>query len=258
MILTNAVSGAENGDMVEPLDLSISTLIHDLNNLLTTVICHGTLALAKVDDGNVARPHIEKTLQAARYAAALSRQLNLVAKGPNGIADTTDLNSLIQEVVDLLTPVFLDRVNVDLELGSHLPTLHIPKIQVQQILMNLLINAAEAIQDERGRITIETREEIFNLITVPSVYSTHFAPKPGHYVVLQVTDTGVGMSEHALAGLLVPYFTTKPRGRGLGLMSVVKILNDWGGGLLVKSQPRHGSTFSVYLPAFRTAANAIG
>ncbi len=246
------------GEVLEPLDISASTLIHDLNNLLTTVICHGTLALAKVEDGNIARPHIEKTLQAARYAAALSRQLNLAAKGSNGASDVTDLNSLIKEVVDLLKPVFLDQTAIQLEFAPHLPTLPIPKIQVQQILMNLLINAAEAIHDERGRITIETHEENFNLLSAPSSYSAHFAPQPGHYVVMQVTDTGMGMSEHALAGLLVPYFTTKPRGRGLGLMSVVKILNDWGGGLLIKSRPRQGSTFSVYLPYFNSGGNAIG
>ena len=235
-------------DAAELFELSTSTVIHDLNNLLTTVISHATLALAKSDDKDNARPHIERTVQAAKYAAALSRQLNLYAKGNNNQADGTELNSLITEVTDLLRPVFLRNITVNLNFTPGLPLIPSPKLHVQQIFMNLLINAAEAIPDGPGEITIQTGRE---LITASSKHLGHhyrFAPQPGEYLFLGITDTGVGMSEHVLAGLLLPYFTTKPRGRGLGLMSVVKTLSEWGGGLTIISQVNHGSTFTVYFP----------
>lgn len=235
-------------DAAEPLDLSTSVLIHDLNNLLTTVISHSTLALAKTEETNVARPHIERTVQAAKYAAALSRQLNLYAKSSLNVSDSTDLNQLIIEIIELLEPVFLRQIKTHLLLNSNLPPLQISRFQVQQIIMNLLINAAEAMHDGIGDITIVTNRETIQSLREDEGHQYHFAPKPGDYATLQVTDNGVGMSERVLADLLIPYFTTKPRGRGLGLMSVIKTLNEWSGGLTIKSQPSVGSTFTVYFP----------
>lgn len=243
----------------EVFDLSISTIIHDLNNLLTTVISHATLALAKTEDCQESHPHLERTVQAAKYAAALSRQLNLYAKESLHQDDNTDLNNLVTEITELLRPVFLRNVTVHLDLGYGLPFIKAPKLKIQQILMNLLINAAEAIPPAGGAITLQTGwEKIKTPFNNETGSRYRFAPQPGEYLFLRVADTGVGMNENILDGLLMPYFTTKPRGRGLGLMSVVKILNDWGGGLLIKSRPRQGSTFSVYLPYFNSGGNAIG
>lgn len=243
-------NGARNSDTVEPFDLSTSVLIHDLNNLLTTVISHSTLALAKTGDSDVARPHIERTVQAAKYAAALSRQLNLYAKSNLKVTDATDLNQLIIEIIELLEPVFLRQIKTHLRLSPNLPAIHIARFQIQQILMNLLINAAEAIRDGEGNITIVTGRETIYTLREDGGHQFHFAPKPGDYITLQVIDNGIGMNEQVLADLLIPYFTTKPRGRGLGLMSVIKTLNEWAGGLTIKSQPNVGSIFTVYFPYY--------
>ncbi len=248
MLPVQPSNGPHHTDISEPFDLSTSVLIHDLNNLLTTVISHSMLALAKTEHGNVARPHIERTVQAAKYAAALSRQLNLYAKNDLNTADTTDLNQLISEITNLLEPVFLKHIKVHLQLTPDLPTIHISRFQIQQITMNLLINAAEAIPNGNGDITITTGQETIRTLREDEGHQFHFAPKPGHYITLQVTDNGVGMSERVLADLLIPYFTTKPRGRGLGLMSVIKTLNEWAGGLTIKSRPNIGSTFTIYFP----------
>ncbi len=248
MVHTTSTNGKRKADATELFELSTSTVIHDLNNLLTTVISHATLALAKTGDKDNARPHIERTMQAAKYAAALSRQLNFYAKGSHNQSDGTDLNSLISEVIDLLQPVFLSNLTVKLDFTPDLPPIPSPKLHVQQILMNLLINAAEAIPEGSGQIIIQTGLQ--EVTTSSGLVGHHhrFAPQPGEYLFLRITDTGMGMSEHVLAGLLLPYFTTKPRGRGLGLMSVVKTLSEWGGGLTITSQVNHGSTFTVYFP----------
>ncbi|MCL4869770.1 MAG: hypothetical protein KJ063_12455 [Anaerolineae bacterium] len=255
MVHSTLPNGFSEPDLAEPFDLATSTLIHDLNNLLTAVISHATLALVKSDKGDGGRPHIERTVQAAKYAAALSRQLNLYAKNNHYQPDTTDLNSLVSEITELLQPVFLRNIKVQLNCLKDLPPIQAPRVQVQQILMNLLINAAEAMAEGKGEITIDTGQAaILNQFDTPG-YHYRLAPQPGEYIYLRICDNGPGMSEQVLAGLLMPYFTTKPRGRGLGLMSVVKTLGEWGGGLTIESQVDRGSTFTIYFPIKESTRN---
>jgi two-component system cell cycle sensor histidine kinase/response regulator CckA len=133
------------------------------------------------------------------------------------------------------------------KLGTELPGVMLDKLQIREVILNLLINAAEALEGKKGQITLETGEIELRAAGLKRLLLTQKIP-PGHYVYLELADTGCGFDEEARMKIFDPFYTTKFQGRGLGLASVLGILSSHGGGISVISSPGKGSVFRAYIP----------
>jgi len=232
---------------MEHWQLIAGGVAHDFNNLLTSILGQSSLALRQLPEDAAARHHIEKVIKAAEYATTLSDQLLSYSKGSQDQRKLINLNLLIQDNLNLLDAIFLDGIALQLELASGLPPVKGKLGQLQQVIMNLLINAAEAIRPGKGTITIRTG--IQSSADCDETYEKHYGRFPaGDAIFLQIQDDGAGMNAATLNQIFQPFFTTKPYGRGLGLSAIHEIIRAHQGSITVNSQEGQGTTFTVYLP----------
>lgn len=236
----------------EHISLLASGIAHDFNNMLTSVFSQMSLALRKLSADSAARLHIEKAIKSAELMADLTRQLRTYTGQSAFQIETIDLNQLVKDNLGLLEAFLPKHTRLELSLISNLPTIEIDRGQAQQLVMNLVINAVEAIQTETGRIVVETGEMLLDAVQI-TAYKGREWLTPGRYIYLKVIDNGIGMNEATLARIFDPYFTTKPRGSGLGLSATLGIVQKYRGGLKVKSQPGQGTTFIVLFPGSQAA-----
>ena len=225
---------------LESLGVLAGGLAHDFNNLLTGIMGNASLAAGELDDIETARGRIQEVLSASERAALLVRQMLAYAGKGRFLREPLNLSTQIQEIVALLRSSISHSVELDLQLGPDLPTIVGDRAQLQQVIMNLAINAAEAMAERPGRLTIATRSRESN---------------GERQVVLEVIDRGVGMDEETKARIFDPFFTTKFTGRGLGLSAVMGIARSHNATVSVESTPGQGSRFEVVFPA--SAAPAI-
>ena len=240
--------GADHARRLEQIGLLAGGIAHDFNNLLTGILGQASLALAVLPPDSPARGPIHKAAGAAGRAADLTRQLLAYAgKGQYQIA-SVDLNELIIENIGLQETAMPPRARLRLELAPDLPTVLADRGQMQQVLMNLVINAAEAIpRAAAGRVTVRTCVRHVGLEAADdSPAGLHVAP--GDYVCLEVEDSGTGMSPDVLAQIFDPFYSTKGSGRGLGLSALRGIVRAHKGGLLVATAPEQGTRFQVLVP----------
>jgi PAS domain S-box-containing protein len=217
---------------LESLGVMAGGLAHDFNNVLTGIMGNTSLVMQTLADP-ASRERLNSVLRASDHAALLVRQM-LAFAGKGAVAiRRLDLSHEIEEMNPLLRTMVAHSIALDFHLAGGLPPVEADLSQVKQLVMNLVINAAESI-DERGAISISTsvREQ-------PS----------GACVVLEVCDTGNGMDEATKARIFDPFFTTKFTGRGLGLAAVMGIIRSHRGEIEVESERGRGSTFRVILPA---------
>lgn len=233
---------------LETLGLIASGVAHDFNNLLTSILGQSSLALATLPQNDVARKHIEKAMEAAEFATALTQQLLEFASDRSAEAQLTDLNGILRDNASLLGMSLLDGVTLQLELTPNLPSALLKRTQIQQLIMNLIVNAAESICEPGGVVTVRTGHRVFSDKDLMPTFVNGRSLASGHYLYLQVADNGVGMSPPMLAHIFDPFFSTKNNGRGLGLATLLEIVNQHQGGVTVESAPNQGSTFTVYLP----------
>ena len=240
---------------MEHWQLIAGGVAHDFNNLLTSIVGQSSLALLQLPEEAIARSHIEKVIKAAEYATALTDQLLAYSQGSQASLEPINLNLLLQDNLNLLNTTFLDGITLDMQMASHLPVFAGKRGQIQQVVMNLLINAAEAIHPNPGTITIRT-----GLITVNDASKINtgsngrFHPQNEH-LYLQIQDDGSGIEPTILKRIFEPYFTTKPHGRGLGLSAVQEILKQNQGQLDVHSEVGKGTTVIVYFPTGRNLSS---
>jgi signal transduction histidine kinase len=225
-------------------DLEIGGIIHDFNNFLAIILSHTSIALSKLPADNPARSYLERAVRTTRRAADLSGQLLADIKNHRVEAAPLDLNQIIWELVELLTPKLGHQVELKLQLAPNLRHLLGNDVQFRQVILNLLVNALEAIEEAPGWITITTR----NLTVPESRYIDVDALPIGDYVCLQVSDSGVGMDQVTLSRIFEPYFTTKLTGTGIGLSATLGIIQSHRGAIQVFSTPGFGSTFQLFLP----------
>jgi PAS domain S-box-containing protein len=224
---------------------------HDFNNLLTIVNGYAELLLL---DGAVANPESVRMLaevkRAGERAAALTRQLLAFGRKTVLQPRILDLNTVIEEASEMLLALLGERVEVAYRLDPFLGRLEADALQLEQVLINLVINARDAMPFG-GQVRITTR----NVAVGAAQAGQYPGARPGPHVLLEVTDTGCGMTEEVKAHLFEPFFTTKEAGKGtgLGLASVYGIVQQSGGHIEVLSQPGQGSTFRVYLPRVEAA-----
>lgn len=223
----------------------LSGVVHDFNNLLAIILTHTTIALNKLPLDSPARSHLDRAVRTARRTAELSSQLLADVKSRRIESAPLDLNQVILEIVDLLNPRLTPKAQVALHLASDLRHVLANDSQLQQVVMNLLLNAADAIQNVPGNITISTA----NLRVSETRHALANQPKAGDYVCLQVTDDGVGLDQATIERIFEPFFTTKPAGTGIGLTATLGIIHAHQGGVQVFSKPERGTTFRILLPA---------
>ncbi len=238
---------------LESIGLLAGGIAHDFNNLLVGILGNASLVFDELAPGHPWRELLQEVMSAGERAADLTRQLLAYAGKGRFILSNVDMNEVAAETINIVRASISKRVRVELNLIELLPAVEGDRTQLQQLLMNLIINAAEAIGDEDGvvRVTTSTTaidEEQARTFTMPAQL------KAGAYVCVEVQDSGSGMDERTRARIFEPFFTTKFLGRGLGLAATLGIVRSHGGAIHVRSAPGCGSTFRILLPAKAHAA----
>jgi PAS domain S-box-containing protein len=223
-------------------------IAHDFNNLLTIIGAQYELALAQLDRDHPVRDSLEQVRQATQSASALTRQL--LAFSRKQLLQTTllDPNEVILSVAGMLRSTLGEDIEFVTDLEPGLPAVLGDRGQLEQVLMNLVINAREAMPDG-GRLAIKTRA-IAQAEREPDEADaeTAGAPETTHDVEITVTDTGAGMTSEAQAHAFEPFYTTKEDGSGLGLATVYGVIRQLGGSVAIESTPGTGARFSILLP----------
>jgi signal transduction histidine kinase len=218
---------------------------HDFNNLLTAMMGYAGLARESIPPDNPASVCVQEIQKAADRAATLTNQLLAFARRQIIEPRVINLNDLILDMGKMLRRLIGEDVELVLRPASEACAVKVDRGQMEQVLVNLAVNARDAMPDG-GRLTIET-----TIVTLDEGYAlTHPEVSPGQYVMLAVSDNGVGMAEEVKAHLFEPFFTTKEKGKGtgLGLATCYGIVKQSSGHIWVYSEPGQGTTFKIYLP----------
>ena len=239
----------QQAQKVESLGLMAGGVAHDFNNLLVPIIGNAELALEDLHPRSKVRPLLKEILMAGDRASDLTKQMLAYAGRGRFVTELADLSRLAEETIQLLRSTISPKAALDLHLAEDLPATNVDGTQAQQVVMNLLMNASEALEDQAGTIRVETGTLDVNQSDVHGMFLDDLVE--GRYVYLEVSDTGCGMDEEAKAKMFDPFFTTKFTGRGLGLAAVRGIIRGHKGSISVESQPGHGSKIRVLLPAWQ-------
>lgn len=242
---------------IESIGLLAGGIAHDFNNLLTPIMGNSELALMNLDPSEPVYNDLKEIAETASRAKDLTRQLLAFGRKQVFEMKIIQLNSLIENFRKILNRAVREDIEIEIIYGSGLGVIEIDVSQIEQVLMNLTINAQDAMPDG-GTISIKTEAaELYEEFTEKQV-----GLSPGFYNLLSVSDTGIGMEASIRDNIFEPFFTTKEvdKGTGLGLSTVYGIIKQHGGNICVKSEPDSGSTFIIYLPTSKKdveAADAI-
>ncbi len=240
---------------LEGLGVLAGGIAHDFNNILMTILASADLAELKLDANHPAIEQIRLIGKTAGQAGELCRQLLAYAGKGQIELIAQDLSLIVKDLEQLLQTSATSQASLELDLQTGLPSVCVDVSQIRQVLLNLVVNASEAMEGRAGTIRIAT-----GVMTVDHAYqatSQHeFSDGPGEYVFLEVTDTGVGMPPNVLDKIFDPFFSTKFTGRGLGLAATLGIMKSHSGTIKVNSTPGSGTQFRVLLPAQRETVTA--
>ena len=237
----------QHAQKLESIGVLAGGIAHDFNNLLTGILGNASLLLDELPQGSASYEMAQEIVKASESAADLTRQLLAYAGKGRFVMQHLNLSEQIASNRTLLTRLIPHTIQLKLNLAPDLPALEADATQLQQIVMNLVINAAESF-GERGKGTVVVTTE------AQEVAPGHTEMTPGKYVVLTVSDTGAGMTPEIRARIFDPFFTTKFTGRGLGLSAVHGILRAHHGHLELETVAGKGTTFKLYLPAVANQA----
>jgi PAS domain S-box-containing protein len=233
---------------LESLGVLAGGIAHDFNNLLMTILGNAELALLDLPPQAPARTSVARIELAARRAAELTGQMLAYAGKGRMVIELFEMNMLVEEITALLDVSIAKTTTLRYMLAPQLPPITGDATQIRQVIMNLVLNAAEAVGAATSTIVVAT-----GVLYVDRSYlsGTWLAPElpEGSYVFLEVVDDGSGMSPETLAKIFDPFFTTKFTGRGLGLAAVLGIVRSHGGAIKVTSAPGQGTTFTILFPA---------
>ncbi len=238
----------QESQKLESLGILAGGVAHDFNNLLTSILGNASLAQMDAPANSPVQPCLQQIEVAAERAAGLCQQMLAYSGQGRFVVKRAELSALVRENVELLRASVNRKAALHLHLAETMPTTIADITQMRQMLLNLVINAGEALGDSAGSITITTG-------TVQASHTelatSHLSPDlpEGEYVFIEVADTGSGMSAETRAKIFDPFFTTKFTGRGLGLAAVLGIVRGHRGAIKVATEPGAGSTFRVLLPS---------
>ncbi|GFO68177.1 hypothetical protein GMLC_17560 [Geomonas limicola] len=238
---------------LESLGVLAGGIAHDFNNILLAIMGNASLALHRLPPDSPAQYHLEQIERASDEAADLARQMLAYSGKGHFVLQAVDLNRLIRDMTAMLEVSLSKKVTLRFELDEGIPCLVADATQLRQIVMNLAINASEAIEEHNGVITIATGCLECDRSLLAGTWLNDDLP-PGLYDFLEVHDTGCGMDPETLARIFEPFFTTKFTGRGLGMAAILGIVRGHRGAIAVKSEPGRGTLFRIYLPASRQSA----
>jgi two-component system cell cycle sensor histidine kinase/response regulator CckA len=240
---------------LESLGVLAGGIAHDFNNLLVAILGNADLALLDLAPDVPARDSIQQIQLASYRAAELTQQMLAYAGKGRFVIQPLDLNGLVAEMAPLLRAAIPKRVTVRTRQIAGVAKIDADATQIRQVVMNLLINAAEAMGDQEGVVTLTTAVCPVEQIDLASYYLAPDLPAR-EYVILEVADTGRGMDAETLAKIFEPFFTTKFVGRGLGLASVIGIVRAHHGAIKIASTVGQGTTFTILLPSCDSAVTA--
>lgn len=227
---------------------------HDFNNLLSVINGYSEILHHRLGDKSEVRKELHEIHQAGQRAASLVHQLLAFGRRQKMAPRVIEVNRLVHEHIDILSRLLGEHRSLELELGETTGNVHVDPTQLQQVFLNLVLNARDATK-KSGRISVKTQNTTLN----PRRSRRTTDPKSGEYVQLTISDNGTGMDDSTLKTLFEPFFTTKNEGdgTGLGLALVYGVVKQSGGHIEVSSAPGQGSTFDVYLPRTYEPVNRV-
>jgi two-component system cell cycle sensor histidine kinase/response regulator CckA len=245
------------GQRLESLGVLAGGVAHDFNNLLTGILGNTSLALEILSSDNPTRVLLRDVLNASERASHLTRQLLAYAGKGRFVVEPINLSGLVREITNLIQSSIPKNVQLRLELRNDTPLIQADSGQLQQVIMNLVINGAEAIgSNENGTVLVTTGIQNVDEDYLLSTLGGSSELVTGRYVTLEVHDSGCGMDEATVSRIFDPFFTTKFAGRGLGLSAVQGIVQGHKGAMRVYSRPGNGTTFKVLFPATEELAES--
>ena len=233
---------------LESLGVLAGGIAHDFNNILTAIMGNADLALTRMNPESPAIDNLHNIEQAAARAADLAKQMLAYSGKGKFVVENLDMNRLLEEMLHMLDVSISKKALLRLNLTPNLPSVEADATQIRQIVMNLVINASEAIGDKSGVIAISTGFMDCDRTYLEKVWLEENITA-GVYVYLEIADTGCGMDNETQTKLFDPFFTTKFTGRGLGMAAVLGIVKGHKGAINVYSEPNNGTTFKILLPA---------
>ena len=226
---------------------------HDFNNLLTAIAGYAEMMLRKTDTSNPDYKKLNIIKQSSEAAGALTRQLLTISRRNVVQPRLLDVDDMLRENLPIVQGLMGEEVRLITDLAQSLPSIECDPAQLQQVLMNLVVNARDAMFGG-GTLTIRTK----SVHLQHGILTPRSSLKPGLYVVLSVQDTGHGMTNEVLSHLFEPFFTTKRgKGSGLGLSTIYAIVKQHRGEIMVESRPDEGTRFDIYFPAAAGRAEAV-
>ncbi|GLH67244.1 CHASE domain-containing protein [Geothrix edaphica] len=238
---------------LESLGVLAGGIAHDFNNLLTAILGNINLAQMCIPPLSPAQPYLENLEKSVHRATALTRQMLAYSGRGRFVVAPLDLNQAVDEMSHLLGVSISKKVALRFQLQPGLPALMAEASQIQQVVMNLVTNASEAIGDREGIVSIRTGTQTFGEADLARDFPGQ-PIEPGTFLTLEVSDTGQGMTPEVQARIFEPFFTTKFTGRGLGLSAMQGIVRGHKGGIRVYSEVGKGTTFKLIFPAGLEAA----
>ena len=230
---------------LETVGVLAGGIAHDFNNLLASILADAELALAELPPGSASGEDVERIRTVAIRASEIVRELMVYAGQDNGQMTDVDLSLLVEEMLGLLKVSISKRAKLRTDLVSNPPAIYAEAAELRQMVMNVILNASEAVSATGGEIHVATSR----VIVSPSESGPELVA--GEYVRLEVSDNGCGIAREAQARIFEPYFTTKRFGTGLGLSVVRRILRRYHGVIKCQSTPGKGTRFEVLLPCAR-------
>ncbi len=237
----------------ESLSVLAGGIAHDFNNLLTAMLGNASLLREDLPAGDAKHGPLAQIEIAAGRASELCNNMLAYAGRFHLTLTEVNVNDVVEESRELIHATVSKKINFTTSLDESLPLIEGSATQLQQVVINLALNANDAIGDHPGEITLRTRYEEFQARGRGAKPTGTLSPVLGQYVLLEVEDTGCGMPEEVRTKIFEPFFTTKSNGHGLGLSAVKGIVRAHRGVIDVQSQPNRGTTFRIWLPALRPA-----
>jgi len=232
----------QQAQRLDSLGVLAGGIAHDFNNLLTALLGNLNLAQMAIPSNSPAVPYLDSAESTVMRASELTKQMLAYSGKGRFVVKLHDLNLVVQEMTHLLQVSIPKKISLSLLLAENLPPIEADGAQIHQVILNLVTNAADAIGNEEGAISLATKTITLDETTLARDFPGQNL-NPGDFVSLEVSDTGCGISPETMARIFEPFFTTKPTGRGLGLSAMLGILRGHQAGIRIQSKVGEGSAF---------------